>query len=125
METIFLTLILRQSFKIRFGQLLEEQIVAEAAHGIAGALFLAQNAVAGAEVVHDAGEVGDDFAALGVVAAHAAEPEAIFLCAVEDGELLLLDEFVALGCARGRGRCCRVRERERAWRRGRLPMCRC
>jgi hypothetical protein len=70
--------------------LLEDEIVAEAADGVAGAFFLAQDAVAGAEVVHDAGEVGDDLAAFGVVAAHAAEPEAILLRAVEDGQFLLL-----------------------------------
>ena len=72
-----------------FGELLEEEVVAEAADGVAGAFFLAQDAVAGAEVVHDAGEVGDDLAAFGVVAAHAAEPQTVFLRAVEDGELLL------------------------------------
>ena len=90
-----LHLVLREGFEVRLGELLEEQVVAEAADGIAGAFLLAQDAVAGAEVVHDAGEVGDDLAALGIVSAHAAEPEAIFLGAVEDGECLLLDEFVA------------------------------
>ena len=81
-----LDLVLRQGFEIGFGQLLEEQIVAQAADGVAGAFFLAQDAVACAEVVHHAGEVGDDLAAFGVVAAHAAEPQAILLRAVEDGE---------------------------------------
>ena len=79
--------VLREGFEVGFGELLEEEIVAEAADGIAGALLFAEDAVAGAEVVHDAGEVGDDFAAFGIVAAHAAEPEAIFLSAVEDGEV--------------------------------------
>ena len=36
---------------------------------------------------------------LRIVGAHAAEPEAVFLRAVEDGKLLLLDELVALGGA--------------------------
>ena len=99
METIFLTLFCCKGFKVGFGELLEEEIVAEAADGIAGALFFAEHAVAGAEVIHHAGEVGDDLAALGIVSAHAAEPQAVFLGAVEDGELLLLDKFVALGGA--------------------------
>ena len=98
-----LDLVLREGFEVGFGELLEEEIVAEAADGIAGAFFLAQDAVAGAEVVHHAGEVGDDFAAFGVVSAHAAEPEAIFLRAVEDGELLFLDELVALESADAEG----------------------
>ena len=72
METIFLTLFCARIFEIGFGQLLEEEIVAEAADRVAGAFFLAQHAVAGAEIVHHAGEGGDDLAALGVVAAHAA-----------------------------------------------------
>ena len=68
----FLDFVLREVFKVGFGELLEEQIVAETADGVAGAFFLAQDAVAGAEVVHHAGEVGDNFAAFGIVAAHAA-----------------------------------------------------
>ena len=54
-------------------------------------------------MLHDAGEVGDDLAALGIVAAHAAEPEAVLLRAVEDGEGLLLDKFVALGGGEAEG----------------------
>ena len=46
---------------------------------------------------HHAGEVGDDLAAVGIVAAHAAEPEAIFLCAVEDRQPGAGDELVAFG----------------------------
>ena len=88
--------VLREAFEVGLGELPEEQIVAEATDGIAGAFFFAENPVACAEVVHDAGEVGYDFSAFGIVAAHTAEPEAIFLAAVEDGECLLLDEFVAL-----------------------------
>ena len=92
-----LDFVLREGFEIGLGELLEEQIVAEAADGIAGAFFFAEDAVAGAEVVHNAGEVGDDLAALGIVAAHTTEPEAVFLAAIEDRELLLLDEFIAIG----------------------------
>ncbi len=99
MVTIFLTLFWARASRLDFGELLEEEIVAEAADGVAGAFLLAQNAVAGAEVVHDAGEVGDDLAALGVVGAHAAQPQAVFLRAVEEGELLPLDELVAFGGA--------------------------
>ncbi len=91
--------VLGEGFEVGFGELLEEEVVAEAADGVAGAFFLAQDAVACAEVVHDAGEVGDDLAALGVVSAHAAEPQAILLGPVEEGQLLLLDELVAVGGA--------------------------
>ena len=44
-----------------------------------------------------AGEGDDDFAALRVVRAHAAQPQAVFLRAVIDGKLVLRDELVALG----------------------------
>ena len=48
---------------------------------------------------HHAREGGDDLAALRIVGAHAAEPQAIFLGAVEDRQLFLGDELVALGRA--------------------------
>ena len=83
----FLDFVLREGFEIGFGELLEDEIVAEAADGVAGAFLLAQHAEAGAEIVHHAGKVGDDFAAFGIVSAHAAQPQAIFLRTVEDGEL--------------------------------------
>ncbi len=92
-----LDLVLGEGFEVGFGELLKDQVVAKAADGVAGALFLAQDAVAGAEVIHHAGEVGHDLAAFGVVSAHAAKPQAIFLRAVEDGQFLLGNEFVALG----------------------------
>ena len=91
-----LDLVLRECFEIGLGELLEEQIVAETADGVAGAFLFAQDAEACAEIAHDAGEVGDNLAAFGIVAAHAAEPQAVLLRTVEDGELLLLDELVAL-----------------------------
>ena len=40
-----LHLVLRQGFKIRFGELLKQQVVAKAADGIARAFLLTQNAV--------------------------------------------------------------------------------
>ena len=86
MATIFCTFCGREGLQAGFGQVLEDEVVAQAAGGVAGAFFLPQHAEGGAEVVHDAGEVGDDLAAVGVVAAHAAEPEAVLLGAVEDGE---------------------------------------
>src|SRR3974390_84254 len=46
-----LDLVLCGGFEIGFGELLEKQIVAEPANGIAGAFLLAQDAVARAEVV--------------------------------------------------------------------------
>ena len=54
-------------------------------------------------MVHDAGEVGDDLAAVGIVGAHAAEPEAVLLCPVEDGERGAGDELVALGGGQAEG----------------------
>ena len=74
METIFFTLFCASVFEIGFCQLLEEEIVAEAANRVAGALLLAQHAEACAQIVHHAREVGDNLAAFGVVAAHAAQP---------------------------------------------------
>ena len=44
METIFLTFFCFEDFEVLFGELLEDEIVAEAADGIAGAFFLLQNA---------------------------------------------------------------------------------
>ena len=88
--------ILGQGFEVGFGELLEEQVVAETANRIAGAFLFAQDAEAGAEVAHDACKVGDDLAALGIVAAHAAEPKAVFLGSIEDGQRLLLDEAIAI-----------------------------
>ena len=99
----FLDFILGQGSQVGLGELLEEEIVAEAADWVAGAFFFAKNAIARAQEVHDAGEVGDDLAALGVVGAHAAEPQTIFLGSVEEGELLALDELVAFGGADAEG----------------------
>ena len=64
--------VLGEDFEVGFGELLKEEVVAETADGVAGAFLLAENAVARAKVVHDAGEVGDNFAAFWVVATHAA-----------------------------------------------------
>ena len=75
----FLHLVLLEGFEIGLGEHLEDEVVAESAGGVSGAFFLAEDAVACAEIVHDIDEAGDDFAAFGVVSAHAAEPEAVFL----------------------------------------------
>src|ERR1017187_9563476 len=82
-----LDFVLRQGFEIGFGELLKEEIVAEAADGVACALFLAKHAIARSEKVHDAGKVGDNLAALGVVSAHAAQPQAILLRSVKERKL--------------------------------------
>ena len=42
----FLHLVLGEGFQIRFGELLEEQVIAESANRIAGAFLLAQDSVA-------------------------------------------------------------------------------
>ena len=103
MLTILADLRLRQGFQVLFGQLLEDQIVSETAGRVAGAFFFFQDAEGGTDVRHDAGEIGDDFAAFGIVSAHAAQPEAVFLGAVEDRKLLLVDEFLALGGGEAQG----------------------
>src|SRR5205814_6367936 len=51
-------------------------------------------------MVHHARKRSDDFTALGVVGSHAAQPQAVFLRAVENRKLLLLDELVALAGAK-------------------------
>ena len=50
-----------------------------------------------AGVAQDARQGQHDFAALRVVCAHAAQPEAVLLGAVEEGEGLFGDELVAFG----------------------------
>ena len=90
-----MTLACSKRFQILFGELLEHQVVAQAARRIAGATFLCQDAEGGSQMIHHAREGSDDLAAARIVRAHAAEPQAIFLRAVEDRKLLLLDEFVA------------------------------
>ena len=92
-----LDFVLSESFEVGFCELLENEIVPEAADGVARAFLLAEHAVAGAEEVHDAGEIGDDLAAFGVVSTHAAQPQTVLLGAVEDGEFLPLDKLVAFG----------------------------
>ena len=89
-------LVLRERFEIGFGELLEDEIVAQAADGIAGAFLLAQDAKAGAEIVITRAKSAMISRPFGSYAAHAAKPQAILLRAVEDGELLLLNELVAL-----------------------------
>ena len=54
-------------------------------------------------MAHDAGEVGDNLAAVGVVGAHAAQPEAVLLRAVEEGQPGAGDELVALGGGQAEG----------------------
>src|SRR5882724_6571433 len=84
----FLNLVLPQSLQIVFGELAESEIVAQAARWIARALFFAQDAKGDVQVSHHLRERGHDLAAPRVVRAHAAEPQAIFLAAVEDGQFL-------------------------------------
>ena len=79
-----------QRFQILFGELLKHQIVAQAPRRIAGAFLFLQNAERGSQMPHHAREGGDNLAALRIVSAHAAQPQAVFLGAVEDRELLLL-----------------------------------
>src|SRR5512146_1093289 len=74
--------VLRERREILFCELLKQQVIAEPADGITCAFFLAQNAEAYGEIVHHAGEIGDNLTALGIVAAHTAQPQAVLLRAV-------------------------------------------
>ena len=67
-----LDFVLRQVLEVLFGQRLEYEIVAEASDGVAGAFLFFEHAEAGAEIIHHLRKRGDDLAAFGVVAAHAA-----------------------------------------------------
>ena len=89
--------------EIGFGQLAKGEIVAETARRVAGAALFFKDAEGCAEVAHDGCERSDDLAATRVVGAHAAEPEAVLLGTVEDGELLFGDEFVALSLREAHG----------------------
>src|SRR5579883_289349 len=86
-----------QRFDVLFGHLREREVVAEAARGVAGAALLAQHAEGDAGVTQHARERKHNLAALRIVCPHAAEPEAVFLRAVVKRQLVLLDEFLALG----------------------------
>src|SRR5947209_617706 len=78
---------------ILLGDLGERQIVTEPPRRIAGAFFLPEDAEGDARMPQDARQRQNDVAALRVIRAHAAEPQAILLRSVVDGELVLLDEF--------------------------------
>src|SRR5512146_3540452 len=60
-----------QGIEVRFGELLEHQIVAQPPGRIACTLLFLQNAEGGFQVPHHLGEGGDDLAALRIVSAHA------------------------------------------------------
>ena len=92
----FLDLVLRQCFQVGFGQLLKEQIVAEAPHRIARTLFLAQHAEGAPRCRITRTSASTISRPRRIVRAHAAEPQAVLLRAVEDGQRILLDKFVAL-----------------------------
>jgi hypothetical protein len=92
-------LALLECLQISFGELLEHQIVAQPTSRIACAFLFLQDAERGAEMLHHAGEGGDDLAALRIVSAHAAQPETVLLGAVENRKLFFGDELVAFGRA--------------------------
>ena len=125
MATIFCTFAVSKVFSPNSAMRLKDKIVAQPARRIAGAFFFLQNAEGGSEMLHDAGEVGDDLATLGVVSSHAAEPEAILLGPVEDGEGLLLDEFVALHRAQAERVALFFQRQKQLWFRRCLPTRRC
>src|SRR6185503_7557480 len=94
-----LHLVFCEGRKILFRELLKQQIVAEPADRIARAFLFAQDAKCYAEKIHHTGQVGHDLTSFWIVAAHAAQPEAIFLSAIKTGELLPRNEFVAFARA--------------------------
>lgn len=61
--------------EVLLGEFAEEEVVAKAAGGVAGAALFLEDAEGDAEVAEDPGEGFDDLAALWVVGTHAAEPE--------------------------------------------------
>ncbi len=72
-------LLLLEDLEILLGKLLEDQVIAQPADGIAGAFFFLEDPEAGAEVLHDLRERSDNLAALRIIGAHAAEPQAVLL----------------------------------------------
>lgn len=92
-----------ESLNVLFGEGLEEQVVAEAAGGVARAALLFQDAEGDFVVAEHLYQGRDDFAALGVVATHATHPEGVFLGAVEEGEFEFFDELVAFGGGEAHG----------------------
>src|SRR6516162_1706326 len=84
-----------QSFQVGLGHLRHGEVVAQAAGGIAGAFFLAQHTEADAEVAQHAHECQHDFAALRIIGAHAAQPQAVFLGGVVERQRIRFDEFLA------------------------------
>src|SRR5580698_1448313 len=85
-----------QCVQIRLGKLSESQVVAQPPRRIARALLLAQHSESDVQSSKHPHQGRDDFPAPRIVPAHAAEPQAILLRTIEDGKLLLLNEFIAL-----------------------------
>jgi len=85
-----------QRFDIGLGELRDGQVVAQAAGRVAGAFLLAQHAERHARVAQNARQGQHRLAALRVVCAHAAEPQAVGLRAVVNRQPILLDETQAL-----------------------------
>ena len=86
---------LRKRLQVRFGELAEYQVIAQAARWSAGTTFFFEHSKARTEVLHYRSESGNNLAAPRIVRSHAAQPQAVFLTAVESGKLLLGDELVA------------------------------
>jgi len=71
---------------IGLGQPRNRQVVAQPARRIAGAFLFAQHAKTDAGVAEQARQRQYDLTSLGIVGAHAAQPQAVFLGAVEQGQ---------------------------------------
>src|SRR5579883_505978 len=85
-----------QRLQILLGELLEDQIVTEPPRRIARAPLFSQHPERRSQVPHHSGERSDDLPALWIVAAHASQPQTVFLGSVEDREFLFLNELLAL-----------------------------
>src|ERR1035437_3012024 len=85
-----------QRFDVRFSHLRNGQVVAQEARRIARALLLAQHAEGHARASQHARQRQYRLAALRIVCAHAAEPEAVFLRAVVIRQAILLNELLPL-----------------------------
>jgi len=54
-------------------------------------------------MTHYAGKIDHNFTSFRVVSAHAAQPQAVFLGAVEDRKLLSVDKFLTLRSRKAQG----------------------
>src|SRR6185437_9381628 len=88
--------VLAQRFQIAFGKFPERKVVAQPPGRIAGTFLFAQHAETGSEVPHHLRERRDDLPSARIERTHAPEPEAVFLAAIEERQILFLYELISL-----------------------------